>query len=81
MKWGKLRELGELEELGVLEEVEELGEPAEGGNRQCQGWSWGLCPLGHWAECWQSAARMVEELQGDVGNGPGEESHCTVHGC
>lgn len=36
---------------------------------------------GHCAGHLQSAARMVEELQGPVGNGPGEESHCTVHDC
>lgn len=72
----KLRELDELEGLGLLEEV---GEPAEGRE---QGWSWGLPTrtMEHCAGLLQSAARMVEELQGAVGNGSGEESHCTVHG-
>lgn len=45
---GEPQQPGELEGLEVLEEVRELGEPAEGENRQCQGWSWGLCPLVLW---------------------------------
>lgn len=79
---GKLRELDELEGLGVLEEMRNWGSQLRAGNRQCQGWSRGLPTgtTGHCAGLLQSA-RIVEELQGTVGNGSGEESHCTVHGC
>lgn len=66
VSWGKLREL---EGLGVL-----VGSQLRRGSRQCQGGAgdcahWHYGPLQGSAGRLQSAARMVEELQGAVGKG------------